>query len=192
MFADAIDCIAKDLDESLKRQLSLDEALVVVSNLFSSDGTLGEYNTNKLVLTLVRLEKDAVMQSANSVRQQSTPSALSYPPLHVNISLLISATFSEEKYPQALKLLNAVAVFFQSKPVLDFNNTPLLPKEIKKLTIEMEDVSLSEMSNLWGAIGAKHQPSLLYKIRTVVIQPDSLLSRTHLIDTPITEIRSDG
>ena len=191
MFADAIDCIAHDLNESLTRQFSLDERLVVVSNLMTPDGKPSNYSMNKVVLTLVRLEKDAVMQSANANHANQHLNVSAYRPLHVNIVLLVSATFSDEKYSQALKLLSAVAVFFQSKPIIDVSNTPSLPKAINKLTVEMEDLSFSEMSHLWGLMGAKLQPSLLYKIRTVVVEPSSLLGSVHTIDTPITTLSTD-
>lgn len=189
MFADAIEHIASGLNQHIKRQFSLSEDLVIVSNLINSEGQPASDTNNKLVITLVSVEKDATMQSANPYARQSSGLVSLHPALHVNLGILISANFSDSNYNEALKLLSAVGLYFQGQSVFDHNNTPDLPSEIQKFTVELENLSINDMSSLWSMIGSKHLASLFYKVRSIVIRPDSLKGRVTIVETSDISVR---
>jgi hypothetical protein len=44
-------------------------------------------------------------------------------------------------------------------------NTPRLDPEIDKLIFEMASISPEQLNNVWGCLGAKYMPSVIYKIR---------------------------
>lgn len=188
MFAIAIEHIAEGLNQYLKRQFSYPEDLVVVSALINPDGKPTQQTNNKLVLTLVNVEKDTVMQSANNDYRNITTQTYSTRALHLNLSLLISANFTELNYSESLRLLSATALFLHGQPTINHSNTPNLPENIEKLSLEMENLNLSDLSNLWGMLGAKHVPCLYYKIRSVIIQPNAITGRINLIESPASSV----
>lgn len=40
-----------------------------------------------------------------------------------------------------------------------------MDKKLEKLSIEIVDMSMDALSNLWSLLGANYMPSVLYKIR---------------------------
>ena len=56
----AISHIAAQLNQSLRRNLQVGEDLVVVSNIVEQDGTLAQHVANKLVVSLVNIERDTL------------------------------------------------------------------------------------------------------------------------------------
>jgi hypothetical protein len=42
------------------------------------------------------------------------------------------------------------------------------------LNFEIENASYFEIHNLWSAMGAKYQPSIIYKVRHVTVQGNEI------------------
>ena len=59
--------------------------------------------------------------------------------------------------------------FFQDYSVFDHQNNPDMPIGLEKLIVDVENIKIQDMNNLWSAIGTKYVPSVLYKIRTVAL-----------------------
>jgi hypothetical protein len=91
-------------------------------------------------------------------------------PVNLNLFILFSSYFIDKNYPEALKFLSAVISFFQSNAVFNHSNTPDLDDRVEKLTFEIVNQDLQNQSHLWGSLGGKYLPSILYKIRMVTIQ----------------------
>ncbi len=70
----------------------------------------------------------------------------------------------------SVKFLSATLSFFQSNCVFTHSNTPDLNRNIEKLTFEIVNQDLQNQSHLWGTLGGKYLPSILYKVRMVTIQ----------------------
>jgi len=45
-----------------------------------------------------------------------------------------------------------------------------IPTGLTKLEFEIEKITYHQMQSLWTAMGAKYQPSVIYKLRLVTIQ----------------------
>ena len=75
------------------------------------------------------------------------------------------AHLSDKNYPEALKFISSVIEFFQGKSLFTHQNTPMLSENANRLTVQMVNMDLQQLSNLWGNIGAKYIPSVIYKIR---------------------------
>ena len=75
-----------------------------------------------------------------------------------------------DDYNETLKFINATILFFQANPFFNANSTSSFPAELGKLEYEIERISYHEMHNLWSAMGAKYQPSVIYKLRLVTLQ----------------------
>ena len=174
----AISAIAGQLNLSLRRTFSVSEDLVVVSNLTEPDGGLVAQVSNKLVAFLVNIEKDNSPQQQSSWPRGATGLiGVSHPPVHLNLLLMFAATFSSTNYPEALKFISHTIGFFQSRPVLDQHNTPVLDSRIDKLTLDIENLSFAELSSLWSILRGTYMPSVLYRVRMVSIDAGQLFGQ---------------
>ena len=75
-------------------------------------------------------------------------------------------------------LIGSTIACFQATPVLDPRNSPGLDPRLDRLSLAMESLSLQEMATLWGVLGGRYLPSVLYRVRLLTIdarQPDAQL-----------------
>jgi hypothetical protein len=185
MIAAAVSGIATQLNQSLRRTFKVGEDLVVVSNLTEPDGNLVAQVPNKLALFLVNIEKDTLPYRPSSLSHAGLGRAgLSQAPVHLNLMLMFAATFSGSNYPEALKFISHTIGFFQSRPVFDPQNTPELDPRIDKLMLDIENLSISDLSNLWGVLGGKYMPSVLYRMRMIAIDSGQLSGQAPYVAQP--------
>lgn len=175
MIYSAISHIASQLNQFLKRSFDLSEDMVVMSNILEQDGTLAPDVTNKLVVFLVNVEKEATHGRGYGMNFNESWTS-SYPPLFLNLYVMVAANFSGSNYSEGLKYLSNAISFFQRQPVFDHHQTPELDRRISKLVLEIENLSLQDLSSLWGALSGRYQPSILYKVRMVCFATGDVLS----------------
>lgn len=172
----AVSHISNQLNQFLRRSFDLGEDVVVMSNILEQDGTVAPDISNKLVVFLVNVEKDAT-----SPRQGGAASfdfsASSYPPLFLNLYVMIAGNFSCSNYSEALKFLSNAVSFFQRQPVFDHQITPELDRRINKLVLDIENLNFQDLSSLWGTYSGKYLPSVLYKVRMVAFDSGDILSQ---------------
>jgi len=98
--------------------------------------------------------------------------------------VLFAANFSSANYPEALKFISSSIGFFQARPVIDQQNTPDLDARIEKVTLEIQNLSIMELSNLWGILSGKYMPSILYKVRMLTIDSQEISGEVPTILEP--------
>lgn len=181
----AINQITFELNQFLKRTFERSEEMVVVSNLLEQDGSVAAHIENKVVAFLVNIEKETTAGASPQARAiGGNRSIAGNTPLHLNLSLMFAAYFSGGNYPEALKSISATMRFFQMNPVLDHHNTPDLDRRIDRLVLEIENLDIQQLSNLWGILSSRYLPSILYKVRMVTIDADAVKSELHIINQP--------
>ncbi len=159
-----------ELNAYLFNRFGDDRAHAVLSAIVKQDGTVPEETANKIVLTLINIEREAAAaNAAPQYRVEQDSLARVSPPLNVNLLLLISASF-EANYAESFKLLSAVLGFFQSRPVFTPQSAPDLPRELEKLSFHWVDMDLQAINNLWSVLGSHYLPSVVYKARMLTIQ----------------------
>lgn len=121
-----------------------------------------------LTLSLVRVEEERALKTQVATRKRDGQVEDIQPDLKLNLFLLVTAHGSS--YADALKFLSAAVTFFQSRPVFDHANTPGLDEGIEKLLVEMYSQSFEEQNQLWGALSLRYVPSVLYRVRMLIIQ----------------------
>ena len=87
----------------------------------------------------------------------------------MNLHVILAANYKGKNYTEALKILSRGMSFFQDYSVFDHQNNPDMPIGLEKLIVDVENIKIQDMNNLWSAIGTKYVPSVLYKIRTVAL-----------------------
>lgn len=164
MIYQSLHCLSEELNDFLKVKLKLAEDKVMLSSIVNQDGSVAIGGENKVVLTLINIEKETAKnnpQSSASSKTSANPSAA----VNLNLQIMFSAYFSGSNYSEGLKFLSFVISFLQKKPVFNRSNTPRLPAGIEKLSFDMETVGVERLNNIWAMLGAKYMPSVLYKTR---------------------------
>ena len=175
----AISLIAGQLNQFLKRSFDLNEDIVVISNILEQDGTVASNVDNKLVIFLINVEKEALpFRSQNKGTTGLERSVVSYPPVYLNLYLMVAGHFNGSNYPEALKFLSNTISFFQRRPVMDHENTPDLDSRIEKLILDIENLNIKDLSTLWSAITGKYLPSVIYKVRMVAFDSGDVRFRS--------------
>lgn len=176
----AISQIATQLNEYLRGLLDISEDIVVVSNLLGPDGALAPNVDNRIVVFLTSIEKDTVPR-----RSEHPGSALSgSKPLFLNLYVMVAANFTGANYPEALKFLALVVAFFNRNQVLDHASAPDLDDRLDKLVLDIENTPPQAMSNIWGVLGGRYLPSVLYRVRMVPVGGEDVEGRVPRVTDP--------
>ena len=179
----AISHIASQLNQFLRRTYDLSEDVAVISNLVEQDGTMEPNVDNKLVLFLINVEKDTTPYNPKYRYTKDTSRGVdSFPPVYLNLYLMVAAHFSGNNYAEGLKFLSNAISFFQRRPLMDHENSPDLDGRLEKLSLEIENMNLKDLSTLWSAITGKYLPSIIYKVRMVGIDSDEVRFLSPLIE----------
>ncbi|QCK14524.1 DUF4255 domain-containing protein [Mangrovivirga cuniculi] len=159
MIYSAVQSVADALNDYLSNRFRQPEEKVIISNIINMDGSAGVTEPDKIILTLANLEQETI--------NQKNPVVGSPRPVKMNLFILITAAFEGLNYPEGLKYLSGVISYFQSHKVMNHQNTPDLDPGIEKLSFEIYNQNLQNLSHLWGSMGGKYMPSILYKVRVI-------------------------
>ncbi len=184
MIASAVTHIASQLNEFLKRGMDSNEDVAVVSNILEQDGTIAAHINNRLVVFLVNVEKDGSPQRPPNGARGAIFRAGTYPPVYLNLYVMIAAHFAGGNYAESLKFLSHAVSFFQASPVLDHSNTPEMDARIDRMVLDIENLSIQDLSNLWGVLSGHYLPSVLYKVRMMAFDADDISQLTPMIRKP--------
>lgn len=142
-----------------------------------AEGTIG--------LALINVEEERTLRSQIPERVLRNGSQLSRSPeLKLNLHLVFAPR--NKIYGQALSYLSYVLTYFQAHPVFTPHEYPGLDAGIDKLTVELLSYGPEQLNQLWAYIGAKYLPSVVYRVRMVVLQDDEPAG----IDQPIGSIET--
>ena len=173
----AIDFLSGEINNYLVNKLDLapgDHAIVPfnVSQL-NSEGNGGGGNpgtTSDTFISLVNIEEDRISKSSDNFIRKDGKVVYQNPKVHLNLYLLFSV--SNTAYTEALKRLSYIIQFFQYQNVFTPLTSPAMPAGVDELIMDMHTLSLQDMNNLWGILGSKYLPSIMYKMRMITISED--------------------
>ncbi len=157
-----------ELNGFLGAKFPSSEPHAVLSALANSDGSTPAVIENKLILSLMNVERET---GAFSAPRQGRPEAgpqLHFPaPLNLNLYLLLASNFGPN-YGETLKFLSSALGFFHANAVFTPANAGF-PRGLERLTIEMVNLNMQDLQNLWASTGSRYLPSAYYKTRVVSI-----------------------
>ncbi len=170
-----IDKCLETLKKALKDYLILLPELNITSGdvvsicpVVKNDGSIA-VPENNIGITLVNVEEERVGKAQQPVSVSGDGRiSLGNPELRLNLYLLISANFPN--YDTGIQFLSAAVRCFQSNNVFTNENTPDMDSSLKKLIVELFTLNFEQQNHLWGSLGAKYLPSVIYKVRLVTIQ----------------------
>ena len=163
--------IAAELNSYLNTKLSLDVASkdpVVPGNVARlNDGNDNQDLQEKIILSLVNIEEERMLKSPEKYVRADDQLQQRNPKVHLNLYCLFAA--NKSKYNEALLFLSFVIRFFQYRSVFTHESSPSLDKNIDKLIFDLCTLNFEQINHLWGTLGGKYLPSVLYKMRMIII-----------------------
>lgn len=120
----------------------------------------------KIYLSLINIEEDRISRNPENFTKIDNKVIYKNPKIHLNIYCLFTAN---NDYEEALKQLSLVMQFFQFKNVFTHENSPVMNPGIEKLIFELYSMNFEQLNHLWGMLGGKYLPSVLYKMRMITI-----------------------
>ncbi|VVD60518.1 DUF4255 domain-containing protein [Pandoraea anhela] len=182
----AVGHLAGRLNEYLRQAYALTDDIVTMSGLVDVNGHAVANTNNRLVVILTHIERDT-----GPVRKRipgdagATHLSLGVAPLYLNLYVMVAANFTGGNYEDALKLISGAIAFFQRNPVFDRRTSPALDPRIDRLVLEIENLNIRELSNLWTMLGGKYLPSVLYKVRLMAPDTDDITGTVPTVRSPV-------
>ena len=84
-----------------------------------------------------------------------------YPPLLLNLDLMVAAVYDDRQYAQSLSVLNETLLFIQSHPFFELDG--------QRYTVELVMLSAQDTNNIWTTLGGQYYPSVMCKLRRLVV-----------------------
>ena len=166
----------------------------------------------RIVISLINLEEEFSLKNAkNYLRTGSSAASYSNTPVFLNLYLLVTANYTggdspKNNYLLALQNLSFVISFFQSRnhftiggsqvPQLmgffDEQDMLYLPDLMDmRITIELYTLSFEQLNYLWGSLGGRQAPFVMYKARLVMIRDIGKVRDTALIEEIETHLKTN-
>lgn len=173
--------LVTELNAHLAADFPSTEPHAILSSLAFPDGSVPDQIENKIVITIANVERETAATEPDFARpvQDGDRIRVSYP-LHLNVYLLVSASY-KQNYVEGLRLLSAALAFLHLKPVFTPQNSAAFPSGLQRLTLEMVNLGVTDLQNVWASMGSKYMPSAFYKARMLSIKEQWAKDRVPVI-----------
>lgn len=129
--------------------------------------------TDRVVVSVVNIQQESTLRNMAANRQIFDNAGLPRgvarnPGIFLNIYLLIGA--NKEAYNIGLQRISQVISFFQRNSIFTVAEIPNLPEfGLDKIMLDLHSTNIEELNQLWGIMGGKYIPSVVYKMRLAYI-----------------------
>lgn len=188
----ALRLLADRLNGHLKGLYNVPDDLVAVSPLTDAEGKPADQARNRLALFVTNVSHDAMPRSAQRHGVSLSGSMRKWQPIHLDIYVMLAASFEPETYGEGLKLLSSAMRYFQGHPLMTPQTHPEMPEGLAQLTLEISNLSNDALGQLWGNLGGRYVPSVQYKLRSVLIDSDAVVTVEPIVTTPRTRAGQDA
>lgn len=175
MIFEALQLLSSQLNDYLKVRFRLTEDIVHISPIKDPAKSF----PNRVGITLVGMERETAGGVSFQRRTVSdSSSAQSAPAWQINLNVLISVIFQEKQYEESLRLFSAVVAFIQK------NNMVRAASEGLAFSLEVVNLTMHELSNLWSICGENYYPSVVCRIRILEVDAGEIVDLSYLISKP--------
>jgi Pvc16 N-terminal domain len=155
--------------------------------------------SDKIIISLVNIEEESTLKNMRNVSTISGKKEYISPPVNLNLYLLMISNLKikndeglqENSYFKSLSGLSYIIEFFQHRNTFSIHNSPsfqtkerLEDSEINemKLFMDLYTLTFEQINHLWGSLGGRQLPFVMYKARLVSIQHKSVRKVAPLIE----------
>ncbi len=207
MISHALTIVLNELDKHLTDTYGAPAVTPQVGLGNLSEGFAGASSGNSgvrrdiLCFSLVNIQEEKALKNLpNQVRDDAALKVIyQNPPIFLNCRILMVATHSS--YENALLMLSRAIRFFQFKKVFTQDN--VVPESITtnappnrldqletfKLIFDLYSPTLEEVNHLWGTLGGKQYPFVLYTLRLLELQFKATQSEGSLVSEVVRDFR---
>lgn len=165
---------------------------VVVDNIGLLETSGGDNLSNHIVISVVNLEEESTLKN-QPARRHNPPANTVYlnPPVYLNLYVLFTSNYSGAQYIYGLQRISYVIQFLQSKNSFSSkatigDSTGLASNadpDLLKLwfTMELYTLTFEQLNHLWGSLGGRQIPFVMYKLRLVGISERNTVSTSPVI-----------
>jgi Pvc16 N-terminal domain len=144
-----------------------------ISKLENNSSPSSAMAQDKIIVTVVNIEEEKTLKNNPHYVRKGDGIEKRNPTLFLNLYVLFCAP--SETYENALTYISRIVGFFQKKTLFNSENaseelSKSFPSKVEKLVVEIVSLNFEQLNHLWGILGGKYMPSILYKIRMVPIQ----------------------
>jgi hypothetical protein len=166
----------KFLVQELRKQDGLHEAaqpdIVVMKSIVNDKGE-SNLADGEVGVMVVNVEEEKYLKpQVQKEKRVDTSVSFANPEIYLNLFLLIAvkpAVGNETGYESALKRLSLVLEYFQAKTFFENAAISTADEVIDKIMIDLYTLSFEQQNQVWASLGAKYLPSVVYKLRLVVV-----------------------
>ena len=180
----ALRLLADRLNGHLKGLYNVPEDLVALTPLTDAEGKPADEARNRLALFVTNISHDAMPRAATRPGVSLSGVLRQRQPIHLDIYVMLAASFEPETYGEGLKLLSSAVRYFQGHPVMVPQTHPDMPRGIAQLSLEIANLDADALGQLWGNLGGRYVPSVHYKLRSVMIDSGVVATVEPLVTTP--------
>lgn len=135
---------------------------------------------NKIIVSLINIERETAGGISTNVQRTTDGYSQTFPALQLNLSIMLAAIYDEKRYAESLSVLSDTLRFIQSTPKFRVDGTDY--------TIEIVALSPQETNNIWTLLGGQYYPSVVCKIRRIIINAAEIMSTGNIVSSTVTEI----
>lgn len=204
MISHALTIVMNELESHLADAYQTSSQQVRLGNVAEGLGS-GSGNGNPSVprdvicLSLVNVKEEKALKNLPNYVRNETKQTIAYEnqPVFLNCQVLVTATHNS--YTNALLMLSRAIRFFQYKNVFTQDNVApesitqnapgnsLDQLETFKLILDLYSPNMEEVNHMWGTLGGKQYPFVIYVLRLMELQ----FKATQSESVTIAEIVSD-
>ena len=168
---------------------------VVLGNIALQESGDNESISNRIVITMVNIEEESALKNSNGFYRTNGNLKFQNPPVYLNLYLLFTANW-QDAYENALRRLSNIIEFFQGNNIFTIQNSPLGAESLDttnpdivemKLILDMYTMTFEQINHLWGSLGGKQTPFVLYKGRLVKVNSNKTLREGRVIERTQTD-----
>jgi hypothetical protein len=194
MILHALNIVMKELEKHLADAYGLSSTQVVLGNIAEGIGSInGMVPRDRICFSMVNIKEEKSLKNLTNHVRNDTSLTVTYenPPVYLNFQILVTATHSN--YNSALLSLSRAISFFQYKNVLTQDNVApeslimniptneIDQLETFKLTFDLYSPTMEEVNHLWGTLGGKQYPFVIYIMRVLDLKFRAVQSESALI-----------
>ena len=184
MIDQALDFLRIQLDNYLRMKLDPQTStpFIQLANIAWNDsetttGAAGD--GSDAFISLINVEEDRISKPQENYVRGNGSIVYKNPKIYLNLYLLFGVNLSD--YTESLKRLSFIIQFFQYRNVFTPLTSPTLPAGIEELIFDLETLTFQDLNNLWGIMGSKYLPSVVYKMRLIRISEDFAQGQAGLV-----------
>ena len=183
MIFEVLNVITEEINSYL-----VDGTSVTLDNIATIDTDNGDTPNGPtgIILSLLNLQEEFTLKNIPNHYVSGTEINYRNPKVNLNLFILFSA--NQSSYTESLKSLSKVLEFFQGKKVFTQDNTTYSREsegmeKLKnfKFLVDLYTPTFEELNFIWGTLGGKQYPSVIYKVSLVEIERDITQSKGTLI-----------